>query len=36
MQVVELEIMKISYLGNFSSSCAKSEVIWEKQSEVSS
>jgi hypothetical protein len=27
MKVVELEIMKISYLGNFLSSCAKLKVI---------
>jgi hypothetical protein len=27
IKVVELEILKISYIGNFSNSCAKSKVI---------
>jgi hypothetical protein len=29
-KLVELEILKISYLGNFSSSYSKSKVIWQK------
>jgi hypothetical protein len=32
-KLVELEIMKISYLGDFSSSYSKSKVIWQKQFE---
>jgi hypothetical protein len=34
MKVIELEILKISYLGNFSSSCAKSKVISKFQFRV--
>jgi hypothetical protein len=34
MKVVELEILKILYLGNFSSSCAKSKVISKFQIRV--
>jgi hypothetical protein len=32
-KLVELEILKISYLGNFSSSYSKSKLIWQKQFE---
>jgi hypothetical protein len=34
MKVVDLEILKISYLGNFSSYCAKSKVISKIQFRV--
>jgi hypothetical protein len=34
IKVIELEILKISYLGNFSSSCAKSKVISKFQFRV--
>jgi hypothetical protein len=32
-KLVELEILKISYPGNFSSSYSKSKLIWQKQFE---
>jgi hypothetical protein len=32
-KLVELQILKISYLGKFSSSYSKSKVIWQKQFE---